>query len=59
MPTFAEGRAEAVRRPNDPPAGSTLAPETPPAAEPESYTDRLRRAKQKVWEERDKDKFKS
>ena len=59
MPTFAEGRAEAERRPNAPPGGSALAPETPPGAEPESYTDRLRRAKQKVWEERDKDKFKT
>ncbi len=59
MPTFAEGKAEAERRPNDPHGGSSLAPGSPPEAEPESYTDRLRRAKQKVWEERDKDKFKS
>jgi hypothetical protein len=59
MPPFAEGRAEAERRPGAPPGGPGLAPETPAEPQPESYTDRLRRAKQKVWEERDKDKFKS
>ncbi len=33
-----------------------LAPQPPPQAPGESYTNRLLRAKQRVWEERDKDK---
>ena len=33
-----------------------LAPDAPKPAEAESYTKRLLRAKQKVWEEREKDK---
>jgi hypothetical protein len=37
---------------------SGLAPEGPKPGQPESYTDRLLKAKQKVWEEREKDKGK-
>ncbi len=39
------------------PATPGLAP-TPPAGEPESYTNRLLKAKNKVWEDREKDKDK-
>ena len=52
--------------PNEPPraprsspaAGAGLAPAGPKPPEPESYTNRLLKAKQRVWEERDKDKGK-
>ena len=37
-------------------SGPSLAPASPKPAEGESYTNRLLRAKQKVWEDREKDK---
>jgi hypothetical protein len=45
-------------RPVEPARPSTpgLAPDAPSQAKPDSYTDRLLKAKKKVWEEREKDK---
>ncbi len=44
------------KRPKAPPkSGGGLAPEAK-AAQPESYADRLMKAKKKVWEEREKEK---
>lgn len=51
--TATEALARAPARPADQPS---LAPEGPKAPEPESYTNRLLKAKQKVWEDREKDK---
>jgi uncharacterized membrane protein len=53
-------RPDAPRAPRPAPegGGAGLAPETKAPA-PESYTNRLLKAKQRVWEERDKDKDKS
>jgi uncharacterized membrane protein len=50
--------AEPTRATRPHPEGPRLAPSGPAPAEPESYTNRLLRAKQKVWEERDKEKGK-
>lgn len=44
------------RTPRTNPQGPGLGPDAPKPPEPESYTNRLLKAKQKVWEERDKDK---
>ncbi len=55
-PFASESGPAAVRKPETPTPG--LAPGAPPPAQPESYTNRLLRAKQKVWEERDKEKDK-
>ena len=52
-PDFA--RADPLKAPKPPTATSGLAP-TPKEAQPESYTNRLLKAKQKVWEDREKDK---
>jgi len=49
--------AAARPRPDAPAAAPGLAPEGP-KDQPESYTNRLLKAKQKVWEEREKDKGK-
>ena len=49
-------RAEGPRKPAA--EGPGLGPDAPKAGEPESYTNRLLKAKQKVWEEREKDKDK-
>jgi uncharacterized membrane protein len=48
----------AERAPRPPAGQPSLAPDAPKAPEPESYTNRLLKAKQKVWEEREKDKGK-
>jgi uncharacterized membrane protein/Mg-chelatase subunit ChlD len=46
-------------RPRGPAAATPgLAPDQPPPDQPESYTNRLLKAKQKVWEEREKEKDK-
>ncbi|MHC5542728.1 hypothetical protein ACYOEI_31270, partial [Singulisphaera rosea] len=50
---------EPKRPANTPPSGPSLGPDAAKASEPESYTNRLLKAKQKVWEERDKDKEKN
>jgi uncharacterized membrane protein len=47
-----------ARAPDRPANQPSLAPEGPKPPEPESYTNRLLKAKQKVWEDRDKDKGK-
>ncbi|MBV8311188.1 MAG: hypothetical protein JO344_12465, partial [Planctomycetaceae bacterium] len=54
-----QGRAvvDAARAARVKPEGSSLAPEQQPP-EHESYTNRLLKAKQKVWEEREKEKRK-
>ena len=50
------GTADAAKEPPKPkPAGPGLGPDEK-KPEPESYTNRLLRAKQKVWEDREKDK---
>ena len=51
----ATGGTETPRTPRPPTAGPGLVPD-PKAPAPESYTNRLLRAKQKVWEDREKDK---
>ena len=50
-------RAETPRAPRPGPESGGLAPEAKTPA-PESYTNRLLKAKQRVWEEREKDKDK-
>jgi hypothetical protein len=47
-----------ARAPERPANQPSLAPEGPKPPDPESYTNRLLKAKQKVWEEREKDKGK-
>jgi hypothetical protein len=57
-PLLQEDRPADVKRPSrSNPDAPGLAPEAK-AAEPESYTNRLLRAKQKVWEEREKNQDK-
>jgi hypothetical protein len=47
-----------LAKPKTGPAAPGLAPDAPKPGQPESYTNRLLRAKQKVWEEREKEKEK-
>ncbi|HEX8203332.1 MAG TPA: hypothetical protein VF590_22845, partial [Isosphaeraceae bacterium] len=51
-------RGDSPRAARPGPAQPGLAPTEPRPSEAESYTNRLLRAKQKVWEEREKDKGK-
>lgn len=53
-----EGATEPRRPARSTPASPGLAPDAPKPEAPESYTNRLLRAKQKVWEERDKNQDK-
>jgi hypothetical protein len=54
----ASGREEIERARRSAPDAPSLAPNEPKPAEAESYTNRLLKAKQKVWEDREKDKGK-
>ena len=56
-----DARRPSPAPPDRPPAEPApgLAPDGPKPDQPESYTNRLLKAKQKVWEEREKDKDKT